>query len=79
MLLKSVKNMTLASYESGKTAEEIGMSPKQYGYYKKNKPIGLERLQRMTRFLSGIDMRLKNGLLDMPKERQLEYIIINAM
>ena len=80
LALAKVKNILLATQNSGKTAAELGMSDKQFGFLKRNySKFPQERLHTLIRFLSNIDYKLKNGLLDMPKSLQLDYIISNML
>ena len=80
VMLKTLKNIALIKLNSGATAEEIGVSEKQYFAYKKYLYNGYpqDRLFKNIEFLSGIDLRLKSSELDMTKDRLLDYILIHV-
>ena len=78
--LQKVKNIILVTQNSGKKASEIGISDGYFYRLKKDwSGFPLQRLQSLLRFLSGVDLKLKSGLLDMPKEAQIDYLIANTI
>lgn len=78
--LQKVKNIILVTQNSGRTASEIGINDK-YMYRLKKEWNGFpeSRLKMLLEFLSGIDLKLKTGLLDMSKETQIDYLIANTI
>ena len=80
LALAKAKNILFITQNSGKTPADLGISDKQFNYLKRSYAcFSLNRLQRLVSFLSAIDLRLKNGLLDMPKKLLLDYIISNTL
>ena len=66
--------------EAGLSAADLGMSTGAAYYAKKDAPrISDESLRRRIEFLASIDSRMKQGLIDMPKEQFIDYIICNIM
>lgn len=79
-MLQKVKNILLVTQNSGKTAAEIGISSGYEWRLRKDwANFPLTRLQSLLRFLSGLDLKLKSGLLDMPKAAQIDYLIANTI
>jgi hypothetical protein len=79
-MLQKVKNIILVTQNSGKKATEIGISDGYFFRLKKDwGGFPLQRLQMLLQFLSGIDLKLKSGLLDMSKEAQIDYLIANTI
>ena len=78
-LLKTFKQIVLVNHKSGITDfAEIGMSPAQVSTYKRiYSGFALDYLADNIKFLSGLDYKLKSGLLDMNKDQLLDYIICN--
>lgn len=79
-LLKTFKKMLFVLCNSGLTAEQIGITQKQYSgikYY--NQGLSKEYLEKSILFLSSIDERIKTGKLDIPKESLIDYIICNVI
>lgn len=74
VLLPRIRNLLMVKYV-GKTATEIGISDGQHYYTAKDAYIPLERLQKLLRVVSNIDLQLKSGLLDIDKEAQIDYLI----
>jgi hypothetical protein len=73
-LLQKTKNLLFVKYGQ-RNAGELGINP---GYYKRllNEPmLSQERLQTILTLVSNIDLQLKSGLLDMPKNRQIDYLL----
>ena len=78
--LQKVKNIILVTQNSGKTASEIGINDKyMYRLRKDWNGFPESRLKALLEFLSGIDLKLKTGSLDMSKEAQIDYLIANTM
>jgi hypothetical protein len=78
--LQKVKNIILATQNSGKTASEIGINDKYlYRLRKDWSNFPADRLQALLAFLSGIDLKLKTGALEMSKAAQIDYLITNTI
>ena len=79
-MLKTVKNIILCRTDSNRNATEIGVSDGQLKYYRYAwKDFPMQRLQLLLKFLSEVDLKLKSGLLDMSKNAQLDYLLINTI
>lgn len=79
-MLSTVKNIILLTQNSGKSAADLGLSSGRAYYIKKDwQNFPAARLQMLLQFLSGIDLKLKSGLLDMSKEAQIDYLIANTI
>jgi len=79
-MLSTVKNIILLTQNSGKTASDLGLSNGRAWHLKQDwKNFPAARLQMLLQFLSGIDLKLKSGLLDMSKEAQIDYLIANTI
>jgi len=79
-MLNTVKNIILLTQNSGKTAADLGLSSGRAWHLKQDwKGFPASRLQMLLQFLSGIDLKLKSGLLDMSKEAQIDYLITNTI
>ena len=80
-LLKTYKQIVLVNHKSEiANFAEIGMSPAQVSTCKRiYSGFSIDYLMNAIRFLSGLDYKLKSGLLDMTKEQLLDYIICNVM
>lgn len=78
--LQKVKNIILVTQNSGKTASELGINDK-YMYRLRKDWSGFpeSRLKMLLEFLSSIDLKLKTGSLDVPKEAQIDYLIANTI
>lgn len=74
VLLPKIRNLILVKY-AGKKAAEIGISDGQYYYLTKDPYLPLERLQKLLQVVSNVDLQLKSGLLDIPKDAQIDYVI----
>lgn len=73
-LLTKLKNLLFVKYGK-KSAADLDINP---GYYKRliNTPwISEQRIQELIKVISSIDLQLKSGLLDIPKNRQLDYLM----
>ena len=81
LVLNTFKNIVLVNHQSGITDfSDFGMSPKQVNFYKNNyRGYSLDFLMNNIRFLSGLDEKLKLGLLDMPKDQFFDYVICHVM
>ena len=73
-LVPKIKNLILVKY-AGKTAADLGISDGQYYYLSKDPYLPLERLQSLLQDVSNIDLQLKSGLLDIPKDAQIDYVL----
>ena len=74
LILKKARALLAVKYTHSK-AEELDLS---FGYYKRllSEPwIAQERLQTIINITSNIDAQLKSGLLDIPKNRQIDYLL----
>ena len=80
-LLKTYKQIVLVNHKSEiANFAEIGMSPAQVSTYKRiYTGFSIDYLMNAIKFLSGLDYKLKSGLLDMTKDQLLDYIICNVM
>lgn len=72
-MLQKVKNLLFVNY-TRKTAVELGISSSYYNFLSKNS-LPLPRVQNLIQVLSKIDQQLKSGLLDIPLEYQIDYLI----
>ena len=80
MTLKKVKDILFVTQNSNRKPEDIGLTSKQaWAIDKSYKGFPLTRLQYLLKFLSDIDLRLKSGELDMPKNTLINYLIINTI
>lgn len=74
LILKHARALLSVKYTKRK-AEELGLT---YGYYKRllSEPwIPQEHLQSIIKITANIDLQLKSGLLEMPKNRQIDYLL----
>lgn len=74
VLLPKIRNLILVKH-AGKRAAEIGISDGQYYYLTKDPYLSLEHLQKLLQTVSNVDLQLKSGLLDIPKDAQIDYVI----
>lgn len=74
VLLPKIRNLILVKH-AGKRAAEIGISDGQYYYLTKDPYLSLEHLQKLLQIVSNVDLQLKSGLLDIPKDAQIDYVI----
>lgn len=74
VLLPKIRNLILVKH-AGKRAAEIGISEGQYYYLTKDPYLSLEHLQKLLQIVSNVDLQLKSGLLDIPKDAQIDYVI----
>lgn len=83
LLLRNFRNIVLINHKSNMTAaelKEIGLSQGQINMYQKYYTgYPLSYLMNSIKFLSGLDQRLKAGLLDMTENQLFDYIICNIM
>jgi hypothetical protein len=73
-LAPKIRNLILVKY-AGKTAADLCISDGQYYYLSKDPYLPLERLQSLLQDISNIDLQLKSGLLDIPKDAQIDYVL----
>lgn len=82
MLLSKIKKTLLITYGNITAAEaaELGVSEKQYYYLRRN-PVAMSQTQLAEKLevLSGIDLMLKSGLLDISSEAQVDYLIMRVV
>lgn len=79
LLLNKFKNIFLA-VTTNLSADDLNMSPKQLGFYRRQyRYIDEERFREKIKFLAGIDLRLKQTRLDMPKTMFIDYIIAHIL
>ena len=78
--LNNAKNILYLSERSGVDEKALGLKPNQITAIKNQyKGCSVEHLAKIIGFLSKIDIKLKLGYLDMPKEHLMEYIICNLL
>jgi hypothetical protein len=79
LLISKVKLALFAEYSS-KSSTDLGISNGQF-YYAKTHPSGYtqKQLQDKLDFLTGLDLRLKSGLLDMSNKAQINYLIVGMV
>ena len=79
-MLKTVKDIILVTQNSGKTMTELGLPEWLYKKIKRNwAGFPLDRLQKLLKFLTATDIKLKSGLIDTNKSAQIDYLITNVM
>lgn len=74
IILKKAKNLLLTKY-SRRSATELGLNQAYYNRLIKEPFIDQNRLQYIIKTVSGLDLQLKSGLLDLDKDSQLVYLI----
>ena len=83
LLLRNYKNIVLINHKSNMSAAELketGLSQGQINMYQRYYTgYPLDYLMNAIRFLSGLDYKLKTGLLDMSDDQLFDYIICNIM
>lgn len=80
LLLQNFKKILLLNFNSGATWQDLGITSKQASavkYYYRN--ATLNRTVAAMEFLSNIDRRLKTGMLDMPKDKLLDYVVCRLL
>lgn len=80
LLLSTFKKVLFVNFNSGLTAEQLGLSLKQYNaikfYYK---TFSKDYVENSITFLTALDEKIKTGKLDIPKDNLLDYIICNVV
>lgn len=81
ILKKSFKNLVCIQTNPRITFNELGISQKQFDFLKRVEcgKFSNEKLIEIYKFLVDYDFKLKNGELDMPKDRQIDYIICKVL
>lgn len=80
ILLKSCLKALFVTQNSGANLESLGISSKQAWAIRKNySNVSAEKLESDIQFLSSVDLKLKQGRLDMPKQKLLDYIILRLI
>ena len=81
ILRKSFKLVIGIQLDKDATAEKLGVKPAQYNVVRaKNcNKFSSEKLKSVYKFLSDFDYNLKNGNLDIGKERLVDYIICEVL
>ena len=76
LLIKDLTKITFITGESGLTAEDIGVSIKQFNYIKYNYRYLTDiKLKNTIYFLNSIDSKLKNGELDSTNNNITSYVL----
>ena len=79
-LLNKLKNILLLVYNPGTTPASLGMKDGQAYYLRKDFCGQSEaKLMRNIEFLSGLDLKLKTGKLDMSNDDLVSYVINNIL
>lgn len=81
ILMKNFLNILNIQTNSRATADSLGMSEKQFRYLQYNQcnKYSNEKLIKIYDFLTGLDYKLKNGLLDMSNNELTYYIVSKIM
>lgn len=80
MLLANYKRILLITQRTNTTAKDLGISDEQYraiSYYYKG--YSVDKLEKIIHALSAIDIDLKSGRLDIPKNALFDYIISKTL
>lgn len=80
LLVSNYKKILFINFNSGLTAEQLKMTPKQINaikYYYKN--ISESTVVNSLKFLTNLDKQVKLGNLDMPKKDLIEFIICSLL
>lgn len=80
MLLSNYKKILLVTQKTKVTAKDLGITDEQYkaiSYY--NKGYSVNKLERVIKVLSAIDLDLKSGRLDIPKNMLFDYILSKTL
>ena len=76
ILLGQFKNMLYLGYNSGLTAEQLGISSGRAYYIKKSAATYPQmKIKEIIKILTDFDQQLKTGLMDLSKDRQADYLI----
>lgn len=74
--LTSLKNIILATQNHNLTAEDLGMSVKQYNFIKRSyQGLNINAAKEKLKFLVNFDLQLKSSKLDLSKREMLSYLI----
>lgn len=74
--LTSLKNIILVTQNRGLTAEDLGMSVKQYKFIERSyQGLDINAAKEKLKFLVNFDLKLKNSKLDLSKREMLNYLI----
>lgn len=81
ILRRSFKIVIDIQMDASATAEKLGIKPAQFNVVRaKNcNRFTNDKLKSVYKFLNDFDYNLKNGLLDMPKDRLIDYIICEVL
>lgn len=82
LLLGSFKKILMVRFNSGKTPEQLDMTPRQFGYIQNTSDynhLTFNSVKSKVKFLSEIDFRLKNNELDMSNDIFVDYLICNLL
>lgn len=80
LLINNYKKILFINFNSGLTAEQLKMTPKQINairYYYKN--ISEDTIVKSLKFLTSIDKRVKIGQLDLNNKELIEFIICSLL
>ena len=78
LLLTLFKKILYINFKSGATLEQLNVKPAAAHYIQADYcGLSFSRVANAIKFLSATDYKLKSGLLDLSKERMLDYIICN--
>lgn len=80
LLVSNYKKILFINFNSGLTAEQLKMTPKQINaikYYYKN--ISESNVVNSLKFLTNLDKQIKLGNLDMSKKELIEFIICSLL
>lgn len=76
--LTSLKNIILVSQNSDLTAADLGMSPRQHDYIRRNYlGINIAAVKQKIKFLTNFDLALKTSKLDLDRHDMLSYLVAN--
>ena len=78
LLIGNIKKILYVNFNSGLSAEQLGITQKQYNaikYYNKDKSE--QSLVKSLAFLTELDSKLKLGKLDLSNDKFIDYIICN--
>lgn len=74
--LTSLKNIILVTQNRGLTAEDLGISVKQYKFIERSyQGLDINAAKEKLKFLVNFDLKLKNSKLDLSKREMLNYLI----
>lgn len=74
--LTSLKNIILVTQNPNLTAEDLGVSIKQYNFIKRSyQSLDVNAAKEKLKFLVNFDLQLKSSKLDLSKREMLNYLI----